>query len=202
MMETSTSSGSRRNMSTKRIKLGGQLSAHLESGTKLTLNHSCPPHCRGMDQNVVLFEPGLKKLQDQWEQMGQCLAHNQHYTILLELNFDPELNMLDYVTVSVAPDQNLLFHHYRADLLSTDYYNPKYLGQSITLNQKAYNKLGDFIAKHSQVPKALDESSINNNIDGVFDSLNNYANEITSSAAAKNDEKEEEDVINSNVNIE
>jgi hypothetical protein len=134
-----TVSTNRRN-GTRRLKLGSQVSAQLEGGIKLTLNHSCPPSCHGPDHNVILFEPGVAKLMYDRDTIGAALQFNQHYNDLLETNIDPQNGTMDYVSIKIVPDNKVNFHQTRVDLLQTNSTGCEssrgLITQTVGLNQK------------------------------------------------------------------
>jgi len=107
----------RRNGGARRCKLSSQVTAQLESGIKLSLNHSCPPHCRGDDQNVVIYEPGFFKLQAYWTAIDVALNLNQHFNLLLETYIDGDYNRADFVAVMIEPDNKVTFRQSRLDPL-------------------------------------------------------------------------------------
>jgi hypothetical protein len=169
-----TVSTSRRN-GTRRLKLAAQVSAQLEGGIKLTLNHSCPPSCHGPDHNVTLFEPGVAKLMYDRDTIGAALQSNQHYNDLLETNIDPQNGTMDYVSVKIEPDNKVIFHHTRVDLLQTNSVGCEssrgLKTQTVTLNQKAFDKLAVFLTRYSTAKAVInlpssDEDGVVQGTDG------------------------------------
>jgi hypothetical protein len=104
----------------RRAKLAAQIAAQVEDGRKLTINFSCPSICRGQDQSVYLYRPGVEQLIRSWRKLWTALNDKRDTVVILETCIDVLTGTTDYVTVNVdAVKGKIVFVHTRLSVWPT-----------------------------------------------------------------------------------
>jgi hypothetical protein len=93
-----------------RMKLGARITAQMEGGVKLSLKTKCSQKCAGPDQNVFLYRCGMQKLLQLCSEMTVAMHHNQHYSTVLEVRMDMDINRVDFVVALVVSNKMMLIN--------------------------------------------------------------------------------------------